>query len=474
MLTQRANLENLVTILSGSRASEKGTSAAADSFQSFVAEGNTQWKQNISDDSVQTMPERKSKTNTGHRETYEKETISKDSYSANKIRKTEPAKQNKTNQKDMKLTDEQMEAVKQDLRDVLKQALDMTDAELDELLTAMDTDILALLDPTALQQFLMTATETEPVEFLTDSTLVDTFQQITADMEEVLQTYGLDMTDPEAWMPDTDAIPQEGLTMMPQTEKQAPDEGKDMLQESMPESVPDSQEVLHEEPKVRMDQPHDVKEEQTGEWHTEEEQTGIQVTIRDLDARGRQETGRQSEYFKQGIATDVVNQLTQAMNEIEEAPASFTSDVQQAEIIRQVIEQIRVSSGSGMDRLEVQLYPQHLGRVQIQVMMKNGVMTAQIHAETEMAKQAIESQLQRLKDSFQERSIQVEAVEVSVSTSDFQNEQERQDRAKNQQGTRSGRNRIRTDEFGMPVEEKEEQTSAEVLEAQGASVEFSA
>ena len=106
--------------------------------------------------------------------------------------------------------------------------------------------------------------------------------------------------------------------------------------------------------------------------------------------------------------------------------------------------------------------------------MKNGVMTAQIHAETEMAKQAIESQLQRLKDSFQERSIQVEAVEVSVSTSDFQNEQERQDRAKNQQGTRSGRNRIRTDEFGMPVEEKEEQTSAEVLEAQGASVEFSA
>ena len=138
-----------------------------------------------------------------------------------------------------------------------------------------------------------------------------------------------------------------------------------------------------------------------------------------------------------------------------------------------MIEQIRVSFGSDTSQLEVQLYPQHLGRIQIQVMMKNGVMTAQIHAETEMAKQAIEGQLQQLKDTFQQKSIQVEAVEVSVSTSSFQQEQQRQDTTGDSKQSHRSR-RIRMNGFDMPEEDLTEEEAEELLEAHGASVEFTA
>ena len=74
-------------------------------------------------------------------------------------------------------------------------------------------------------------------------------------------------------------------------------------------------------------------------------------------------------------------------------------------------------------------------------------------------------------------------VEVNIISSKtlssrvvFQREQERQDSAGNQQRTRTRGRRIQLDEFGMPVDDlaTEEAIVSERLEAQGASVEFTA
>ena len=58
------------------------------------------------------------------------------------------------------------------------------------------------------------------------------------------------------------------------------------------------------------------------------------------------------------VAADVVNQLSQAMNELEETSSSFTSDIQQADIVRQVIEQIKVFSGNDIVSFDCIIYNQ--------------------------------------------------------------------------------------------------------------------
>ena len=70
------------------------------------------------------------------------------------------------------------------------------------------------------------------------------------------------------------------------------------------------------------------------------------------------------------------------------------ADVETAEnITKQVVNQVKLTMKNDVTSLQMQLYPEHLGKVSIQVVSKNGVLTAQIAAENEVAKAALESQL---------------------------------------------------------------------------------
>lgn len=470
MLTQGANLANLVTTIHNGRTSGKGEPTLTETFQTFVAEGGAHWKQESSSGSINLQ--KQTSANSYHKDAYEKEKLSVDSYSVNKEKVKNSTLQNTEQSSEADLTEEQISELQNDIRDVLKEALDMDDTELDDILSVMNMNILSLLEPANLQEFLLTATGSESIDLLTNSTLIDVFQQMSNGIEGLVQEYGLNEAELNQILTQEPFVSEtEDVLQQPEQYTSEGEADLFMNADQTQTEVSDTRETKQES--VSGELPNTDAEDG---FSVTEEKTGIQVSVRNTQENEGHGTGQQMEHSQQGIAADIVNQLAEAVNELEDAPASFTSDVQQSEIIRQVIEQIKVISGSDMNRIEVQLYPQHLGRIQIQVMMKNGVMTAQINAETEMAKEAIESQLQQLKESFHEKSIQVEAVEVNVGTSNFQNEQERQDTAKNKQGTRSGNRRIRLDEFGMPMEEltEEEQENSERLEAQGASVEFTA
>ena len=109
---------------------------------------------------------------------------------------------------------------------------------------------------------------------------------------------------------------------------------------------------------------------------------------------------------------------------IEELVADRT-DVETAEnITKQVVNQVKLTMKNDVTSLQMQLYPEHLGKVSIQVVSKNGVLTAQIAAENEVAKAALESQLATLKESFDSQGIKVQSVEVMVSTNAFEQNQQ--------------------------------------------------
>lgn len=89
------------------------------------------------------------------------------------------------------------------------------------------------------------------------------------------------------------------------------------------------------------------------------------------------------------------------------------------EITRQITEQIRITIRPTQTEMEMQLNPERLGKIQLSITSKAGVMTAHFTTETQVAKEAIESQLQMFQENIVRQGLKVDAIEVTVGTFDF-------------------------------------------------------
>lgn len=106
--------------------------------------------------------------------------------------------------------------------------------------------------------------------------------------------------------------------------------------------------------------------------------------------------------------------------------AGFTEQIanirQMQDITNQIVEQIKITISPSQTAMELQLNPENLGKVNLSVIYKDGVMTAHFTAQNEAVKEAIESQMQILKDNFSNQGLKVESVEVTVSNFAFKDE----------------------------------------------------
>ena len=151
-------------------------------------------------------------------------------------------------------------------------------------------------------------------------------------------------------------------------------------------------------------------------------------------------------------------------------PVSETN-VRPVQIVDQIVEQIRVNINEANTSMEMQLYPEHLGRIQIHVISKDGVMTAKIAAETETARQAIEAGLNNLKESLQNQNLKVDAIEVMVSTTAFAESDQRQEQYQ-QQG--AGKRGTKLGFLDGEEEEAADEIEAQKMQVEGSSVSYRA
>lgn len=116
------------------------------------------------------------------------------------------------------------------------------------------------------------------------------------------------------------------------------------------------------------------------------------------------------------------DRLTQALadviTEIQDT-TDITSEIKDVSIVRQVVDDIRANISDKVRSLELQLNPESLGKVWINVSTKDGVLQARIVAENEAAKQAIENSLTVLKEAFDDKELKVEAIEVMVGSENY-------------------------------------------------------
>lgn len=140
-------------------------------------------------------------------------------------------------------------------------------------------------------------------------------------------------------------------------------------------------------------------------------------------AGDKTKTGHVSQ-LKEGNVTSggVVNNLFQTIKET--VSTAIAGEPQQTSfatrILNQVLDGIKVMTSENMSSMEMQLNPESLGKLSIQVISKNGVVTAQIAAQSEAVKEAVESQIAVLRQNMEEHGLKIEDVEVTVASHGFE------------------------------------------------------
>ncbi|MCM1496993.1 MAG: flagellar hook-length control protein FliK [Clostridium sp.] len=380
------------------------------------------------------------------------------------------------------LSDEEVETVLEILGSLLQTVAEQFHLPVQELtdkLEELDMEPKDLLSEEGLKEFFLQMNSAEVADLIVDEDLNRDLQSFIAETDSLLQQIDSELQQslPEQNMED---LIVEALSVVQETEEPT-EEVKDIwpvrtgdivgrvteTKEEKPQEQPMVSDAV-EEPEVIVtnERPSDSKDSRMSSEHRDSEMLSGQQKEDDSDVE-RFEAKKQ-ETFQNPILQaieDAIDQ-TDALGKMEPQP------VRSAEVIQQIVEQVRVHMSQSTTSMEMQLYPEHLGKIQINVVAKDGVMTARIVAENEAAKQAIEGGLTNLKEALQQQDLKVEAIEVMVSTTGFERGDAEKDSAAD---NRAAKNRKKMDLSELEDEAVDEEAiEVEKMRAAGSSVSYSA
>jgi len=93
-----------------------------------------------------------------------------------------------------------------------------------------------------------------------------------------------------------------------------------------------------------------------------------------------------------------------------------------------IMNRSQTSNAQGMTKLLIKLYPENLGTIRVELIQKDGVMTARLLASTALGKEMLDSQLNTLKQGLVNQNIQLDRIDVTQALSDAN----RQEKGQNQ------------------------------------------
>ena len=104
------------------------------------------------------------------------------------------------------------------------------------------------------------------------------------------------------------------------------------------------------------------------------------------------------------------------------------------ELINQIVDNIRLNVSQDTTSIEMQLNPENLGRVYVHLSAKEGTVNAQFTATNEVVKEALEAQIVTLKENLNQAGVKVDAVEITVSSHEFERNLEQDQSREEQEG----------------------------------------
>ncbi len=282
------------------------------------------------------------------------------------------------------------------LQNTVQTNLGITEEELNKAMEDLGLTTMDLFNPDNLKQLVLQISGADNIsDILTDENLADTVNQLIQAVDELKSNPDL-------------PISQEELTDIINRFQ------KNQLADAQAVSLKTVQEI--KEQKVS-DVSDDMQNEITFEVH--------KFTDKDSDTDVNQSFTHDSEHKEPEVKTQspidtFIQNLAVKGND---TGLSFTEQIanvrQMQDITRQIVEQIKIMIKPEQTSMELQLNPENLGKINLSVIAKDGIMTAHFTAQNELAKEAIESQMQFLKDNLNNQGLKVESIEVTVSNFSF-------------------------------------------------------
>ena len=169
------------------------------------------------------------------------------------------------------------------------------------------------------------------------------------------------------------------------------------------------------------------------------------------------------------VADNMISNITDTFADI---ITEDISTVKEADIVNQVIDSVKLMASRELTSMEVMLNPEHLGSVHITVTARNGIVSAQIAAQNEQVKTALENQMVTLMEQFESQGLKVDAVEITVMAHSFEAGQNLgQSESERKQGESKVHRKLDLSSFDDELEEDLEST-APAPKAEGSSVEY--
>lgn len=169
------------------------------------------------------------------------------------------------------------------------------------------------------------------------------------------------------------------------------------------------------------------------------------------------------------VADNMISNITDTFADI---ITEDISTVKEADIVNQVIDSVKLMASRELISMEVMLNPEHLGSVHITVTARNGIVSAQIAAQNEQVKTALENQMVTLREQFESQGLKVDAVEITVMAHSFEAGQNfGQSESERKQGESKVHRKLDLSSFDDELEEDLEST-APAPKAEGSSVEY--
>lgn len=86
--------------------------------------------------------------------------------------------------------------------------------------------------------------------------------------------------------------------------------------------------------------------------------------------------------------------------------------------LQKVMNRVQFGQAGGANRLVIKLYPEHLGTIRIELIQKDGMLTAKMLASTALGKELLDSNSNHLRQSLVSQNIQVDKLEITQALQD--------------------------------------------------------
>lgn len=344
------------------------------------------------------------------------------------------AKQDDKGMAQTKDVKDKTDAFEKDVKDAIKDELDVTDEQIEKAMEDLGLQFLDLTDQSNLAALVTKLSGSEDSASLLVS---DAFPQIVLKVNDLAgglqEDLGISMEDLQkmAELVTTD-VEEAGTTDNLYESAKATEVTEETMQKT--EDVKDT--VVAEEATEQVEIPTEETIEPTKTDETDELVTAgsKDVTTEKQTDQGQEDATDQDTdaFLKQQTKTEIhptqdltpmqaespITEFASHMEPTVELPTGESVSVQS--IIDQIVEASRTTMDGDKTTVEMLLHPEGLGKVLMEVTEENGQVRAHIYTQNEQVKEALENQMFQLKEQMNQSQTKVQSVEISVGTHEFE------------------------------------------------------